>query len=104
MKKEVMLTAWAFVKEGIFSTIGEALKAAWNKIKLVAKLKKGVAYFQFKKADGTTRNAIGTLKGDNFDYTSKGTTSAPKTNLVKFWDLEKRAFRSLNMDTFIAFN
>ena len=105
MKSEVMKTAWAFIKDGLFTTISDALKAAWNKIKLVAKLKKGVAYFQFRKtSDGTIRNAIGTLNGQNFDYTPKGSNKKPNLNLVTFWDVEKRAFRSFNISTFLAFN
>lgn len=104
MKSEVFKTAWAFIKDGLFATLSEALKAAWNKVKLVAKLKKGVAYFQFRKTDGTVRNAIGTLNGQNFDYTPKGSNKKTNLNLVTFWDVEKRAFRSLNISTFLAFN
>lgn len=104
MKSEVFKTAWAFIKDGLFTSFAAALKAAWAKIQLIAKLKKGVAYFQFKKADGSVRNAIGTLNNVNFSYESKGSNKKTNINLVTFWDIEKRAFRSLNMTTFIGFN
>ncbi len=104
MKKEVMKAAWKMLKDGLFKTIGEALKAAWNRFKLLAKLRKGVAYFSFKKADGSTRVAVGTLREGNFSYESKGKESVSKIGLIKFWDVENRAFRSLNIENFISFN
>jgi WYL_2, Sm-like SH3 beta-barrel fold len=104
MKKELFKAAWQMLKENLFTTFSEALKAAWNRFKLLAQLKKGIAYFSFKKADGSTRVAVGTLRNDNFSYESKGTDKVAKIGLVKFWDVENRAFRSLNIENFISFN
>lgn len=104
MKKEIMKAAWQMFKEQLFTTFAAALKAAWNRFKLLAKLREGVAYFSFKKADGSTRVAIGTLRNGNFSYESKGSDRVSKIGLIKFWDVENRAFRSLNIENFISFN
>ena len=104
MKKELFNTAWTFLKNGTFATFAEALKAAWSKLKLVKKLKAGVARFQFRKADGTLRDAVGTLNSNNFSYESKGSDKVKPASLVTFWDLDKLAFRSMNIDTFVKFN
>jgi hypothetical protein len=66
MKSSIFSSAWQLFKGGLFASFGEALKAAWNKSKLQKALKSGVAYFKFRKADGTEREAIGTLHGANF--------------------------------------
>jgi hypothetical protein len=103
MKSSIFTTAWQLFKGGIFATFAEALKAAWNKSKLQSALKSGVAYFKFTKADGKEREAIGTLHPVNFQYENKGSQSIQKPGLVKFWDVEKRAFRSFNIENFIGF-
>jgi hypothetical protein len=104
MKKEVMQTAWQLIKDGICNGIASALKMAWVRIKLLAQLKKGIAYFSFKKTDGSTREAIGTLRNGNFSYEAKGSDKKPNLANVTFWDVEKRAFRSLRLDSFVGFN
>lgn len=104
MKSSIFTSAWELFKGGFFASFGEALKAAWNKSKLQKALKSGVAYFKFRKADGTEREAIGTLHGANFQYEAKGSQSKSNVTIVKFWDLEKRAFRSLNISSFISFS
>jgi hypothetical protein len=104
MKSQIFKAAWQMLKDELFTTFSDALKAAWNRFKLLAQLKKGIAYFSFKKADGSTRVAVGTLRNDNFSYESKGTEGSQKIGLIKFWDVENRAFRSLNIQNFIGFN
>lgn len=105
MKKEIFQTAWALFKKGLFANFGQALKAAWNRVKLVGKLKAGVVYFRFQKEGGEVRDAIGTLHTANFQYApksdNKGTSFAAE--LVKYWDVEKRSFRAVRMDRFVCF-
>ena len=112
MKSIIFSTAWEMFKGGIFGTFGEALKAAWNKSKLQKALKSGVAVFMFRKADGTERKAVGTLNASNFTYEAKAATGEAKeakeakkasATIVKFYDMEKEAFRSLNIQNFISF-
>lgn len=103
MKKQVFKTAWIFFKDQTFTTFSECLRMAWRRVKIAVRLKAGVVYFQFKKVDGSIRNCIGTLHPDNFQYKAKtGKTSNPGTT-VKYWDVEKRAFRSFRLINFISF-
>jgi len=102
MKKQVMTTAWNFFKNNIYATFSEALKAAWKRIKLVAALKSGIAYFSFTKKDGSIREAIGTLNPTNFTYTAKGTAKKINLTIVKYWDIEKRAYRSLKIENLLS--
>ena len=57
---KIMRLAWQFIKEQNF-TKGEALKTAWLNFRLKAALKIAVVVFAYRKKDGTTRKAIGTL-------------------------------------------
>ena len=104
MKSEIFKAAWQMLKDKLFTTFAACLKAAWNRAKLLTKLRKGVAYFSFLKADGSTRVAVGTLREGNFSYESKGKDGVSKIGLIKFWDVENRAFRSLNIENFLGFN
>jgi hypothetical protein len=104
MKRDIFNTAWQYIKDGLFTAFSDALKAAWNKIKLVAQLKKGVSYFTFKKVDGTERKAIGTLNDVNFQYENKGSDRKACTGIVKYWDIEARGFRSFRIENFVCFN
>ena len=98
----VMSTAWAMLKEGLFSTISEALKAAWKRIKLIKSLKSGVAYFAYAKATGELREAIGTLRSGNFSYEAKTDGKYSKVHVVKYFDLQAKAFRSCRVDRLIT--
>lgn len=98
---KVMTEAWTILKSGIAATISEALKIAWKEIKLLERLRSGVAYFSFKKIDGTIRNAIGTLREGNFNYEYKG-TKATRSGIVSYYDIEKRAFRSFKVNNLIS--
>jgi hypothetical protein len=105
MKKQLFTTAWELFKNGVFGTFAESLKAAWNKSKLQKALKSGVAKFTFTKADGTERKAVGTLNDSNFQYEAKGTNEKKSiVTIVKFWDMEKMAFRCLNIQNFVRFD
>jgi len=58
MKKEVFTTAWELFRNNLFTTFGECLRAAWRRVKLVAKLRTGLAYFSFRKVNGEVREAV----------------------------------------------
>lgn len=97
----IMTTAWAFVKKGIFATISEALKAAWAKFKLVSKLSKSVAHFTYRKANGELREAIGTLRDGNFQYSFKGKEVKEKLDVIKYYDLVSDAWRSFRIERLV---
>lgn len=97
----IMKEAWTLLKSGVAKTISEALRIAWKEIKLLERLRSGVAYFSFKKVDGTIRNAIGTLREGNFSYEPKG-SSKKKTGILTYYDIEKRAFRSFRINNLLT--
>ena len=101
-KSRIMTNAWAMFNGGLFSSFGEALKAAWMKFKLVARLRAGKAEFSFLKADNTVRRAIGTLKTGSFEYTRKGSGSASKPEIIKYFDLDRMSWRSARVDRLVA--
>ena len=98
----IMQDAWSFFNGDLFKSFGDALKAAWAKYKLVQSLINGIAYFSFIKADGSRRNAIGTNRSGNYQYESKGSTSKQNAAQIKYYDLEKRAYRSLNISGLVS--
>ena len=106
MKSEVFKTAWQLFRENIFTSFGECLRAAWQRAKLVVSLRAGLAYFRFRKANGEIREAIGTLNSSIFSYQAKsnGERRQPSPVVVRYWDVERRAFRSLRISNFLGFN
>ena len=101
-KVTVMSTAWAMLKQGLFATISEALKAAWKRIKLINGLKAGIAYFEYVKASGEVREAIGTLRHGIFTYEAKTDKKDKNIHVVKYYDIEAQAFRSCRVDRLIT--
>ena len=64
-----------------------------------------VVEFAFKKADGTTRHAFGTLMPDaieSFIGPATGTTKAPNPDVVVYFDVDAQAFRSFRKDRFLG--
>lgn len=101
-RSKVMTIAHKLFATGIYKTFGKALKASWKRYKLTTALKSGIAYFSFTKADKSNRDAIGTLRTGNFSYQAKGSDRPTNYNVVKYFDVEKEAFRSVRMDRLTA--
>lgn len=104
--RTIMQTAWFFVKGNIFATIAEAMKAAWARFKVVSKMKNGVAYFTYRKSNGELREAIGTKNEMNYDYTPKGGSEkkASKPDVIKYYDLTARGWRSFRIERLVCIN
>jgi hypothetical protein len=99
----ILSNAWSFFKANLFPTFSECMKAAWKRAKLVRQMREGIARFIFvKKSDGSTRNAIGTLRNGNFSYESKGSTKKKNPANVSYFDIEKNAFRSFSIVNLIS--
>lgn len=109
MKSKVFKIAHKVKAE--FSTWSEALRFAWTKVKLQRSLKElpvdiekqeGGLFFIFKKkSTGENRLAQGTL-----NLETEYTPSAPKKInyfIQKFFDVKKRAWRSLDVRTLIEY-
>ena len=64
--------------------------------------------FQFKKKDGSTREAVGTLdrskmvEQDGSLWEPKGEERPEVPTLVKYWDLTVQSWRSFNVFNLIA--
>ncbi len=70
---------------------------------LKAKLQSGTAHFWFRKLDGNIREAWGTTNHALMANKIIGNGySGEEVNTVKYWDLEKGAFRSLRYENLIA--
>ena len=101
--REVMTTAWSFVKKCGFS-MSEALKLAWKNLKLRKALHKGIVRFWFQKVDGSIREAYGTLVSDLVAPT-KGTGKEQNPMIQVYYDTEKeqyRCFKKANLIKFVA--
>lgn len=92
--------------EGI--SFGEAQARAWKEAKgnaLSHVLKMGVVEFSFIKADGTLRNALGTMNLDLFTPLFKTDRHSQKeitfNGTVVFWDLEVKEWRSTRVDRIV---
>ncbi len=71
---------------------------------IIETFKTGVSEFTFTKVDGTTRIAFGTLDSSIFSYTTKTTKKRKKNvEVVKYYDTEKKFFRSFKLDNFTGF-
>ncbi len=80
-----------------YSTFSDALKQAWKIIKLRMKMKFSNVVFQYKKVDGSIRNAVGTL---NVSYESKGGKSV-NYSVVNYFDTESNGWRSFKSENLI---
>lgn len=98
MKKKVFKTAWTLFKkfQDRYQTFGEALKAAWAKIKLESALNNGSQSFTFLKKNGEIRTAIGESLSEK-NYTIKHTGRKKPASIVTYFDLDKNAVRSFNI-------
>lgn len=95
MKKQVMLKMWSI--RHMFSSIRQALKAAWKLVKLRIAMKAGQVAFKFRKVDGSIREAIGTLQ---VEYTAKGNSTATEETM-SFFDVEANHWKSFKITNFI---
>ncbi len=95
---DIMTNAWSMIRSGVCKTISTALRLAWKRSKLLSRPRSGIAYFSYQKDKGAIRNAIGTLRTGNFSYQYKSDKRTQKPEVVKYFDVEKRAWRSCRID------
>lgn len=101
-RSEVLTMAWAIRKQNTGLTWGQCQASAWRALRLRSALHTGAVKFHYTKDDGSTREAVGTLSPALFQYESKGSGSKENPLLVKYFDLEKQAFRSCRADRLLA--
>lgn len=91
-KSRLFKIAFAIYRKAETATFSEALKSAWKAIKLQVQMAEGVVKFQYKKINGEIRNAVGTLK--NIANYLKGSSKRSSDDVMCYFDIEKKAFRS----------
>lgn len=96
-KSNVFKAAWALIRKHEVSSLSEALKKAWKAMKLKAQMIGTVVTFQYRKANGEVRKAIGTLVPSFVKYQIKGTDKKKSYSSVAYWDIEKDSFRSFSI-------
>lgn len=101
MKSKVFSLAWSIKKQNSFLSFSYCLKQAWSIVKLQSSLRTNVVTFEFQKNDGEVRRAVGTLDTTRFDYSRKTDTSRELPNVIKYFDLEKNAWRSFRAERFL---
>jgi len=74
-------------------TLSEAWKKAWKVVRIKKALAAGIIQFTYTKKDGTTRQATGTTRQDITNYKPTGTARSYSPLYVRYYDLEKQAFR-----------
>lgn len=100
-KSMVMKAAWETLRRHKTMSFSEALRKAWHAYKLKAQMALGVVRFVFRKTNGELRNAVGTLAKNLYQYEVKGTGHAAPACTIRYWDLEKNAFRSFCVDSLL---
>lgn len=101
-KSNLFKTAWSYLKQNLFSTFSECLKAAWLNLKLRAALKIGKVILTFKKKDGSYTAREATTNSNLFSYESKGRRT-PKLDVISFFSLTDDGFRSTRIENVIHF-
>lgn len=76
----------------------EAWSKAWKAYRLKKAMRTGTASFTYTKADGTARQATGTTAQELTNYTPKGTAANYSPANIRYFDLDKGAFRQFAAD------
>lgn len=96
----LMSQAWYIASNFGFS-MTDAMRQAWKIAKCKHLMREGIVHFQFVKADGSVRDAIGTLQQSMLPPT-KGTGRKPCPHLVTYYDTEKCEYRCFDVRKFIG--
>lgn len=100
-RSRIFSTAWKFLRKGLFTSFGEALRAAWSRYKVIKNLKAGATKLLYRKANGLLRSAMGTLKAEVLAFYPKAPENS-NPDVVRYWDLEKQAWRSFRIERLIS--
>lgn len=98
MKSELFKIAHS-IKQN-YSSFGQALAMAWKVMKLKFQMKLGEVKFKFKKADGSIREALGTLK-ITFVKGENNKTKARNYGQISYFDLQQGEYRSFKAENLI---
>lgn len=93
-KTQLFKMAHAMVRKAAFGTFGEALRKAWQVLKLRAMMLAGKVEFAFRKTDGSIRKAIGTLHNINYTPATGKVRREKPVDQICYFDVEKNSYRS----------
>lgn len=92
-RRQIMQTANWYLTNKVAESRSEALKLAWWRAKIVAKLQNGKTLFSYaKKSTGEERIAIGTRQGYDFQES--------RPDLVRYYDLQAEGIRCFLIQNF----
>lgn len=94
-----MKRAWLLVKVYGF-TMADAMRKAWQVLKLKKAMKAGIVKFFYQKMNGEVRTAWGTLKESLLPAT-KGTDRKKNESLFTYFDSEKNEYRCFKIANLI---
>ena len=97
-RSEVLTLAHQIRRQNQFLSWGQCQAQAWQVVRLRAALRAGAVHFVFQKQDGEVREAFGTLHPDFFQYEYKGSDRAENPTAIKYFDLDKNAWRSFRAE------
>ncbi len=95
-----MRLAWQMVRKNGY-TMSDALSTAWLNFKLETKMETGIVRFYFRKVDGSTREAFGTLS-EKLAPETKGTGKKPNETLFIYFDTERNEYRSFKKANLVS--
>ena len=76
---------------------------AWQLYRLAKAMREGEVSFYYKKADGTIRKALGTLKNLPAGITVGGKKrTKPSYKTMAYFDIEKKSFRCFKIENLIC--
>ncbi|MCE7925034.1 MAG: DUF2693 domain-containing protein [Haliscomenobacteraceae bacterium CHB4] len=97
-RSEVLTLAHLIHLQNQFLTWGQCQAQAWQVVHLRTALRSGAARFTFQKQNGEVREAYGTLNPDLFQYEYKGSDRIESPTAIKYFDLDKNAWRSFRAE------
>lgn len=97
-RSEVLTLAHQIRRQNQFLTWGQCQSQAWQVVRLRAALRAGATRFTFQKQDGEVREAFGTLNPALFQYEHKGSERAESLTAIRYFDLDKNAWRSFRAE------
>lgn len=97
LSAKAMQTAWSYIKDGFFTDIATALRAAWCAVKIKAQK---TVFFTYQKADGSERKAIATVPPA--DYEPKGNGVPAPSHIVRYYDAGANSWRSFDVTRFLS--
>lgn len=96
-KSQLFKMAHTMLRKAEVANLSQALRKAWQVMKLHAQMLVGKVEFSYRKTTGEVRKAVGTLF--NINYTPKPQAeNKPRrqrpADVVCYFDVEKNSFRS----------